>query len=452
MPGSARFPFSPAARRLARRPSASHVAPCAALLLLVAAPSARALPPTATLEATATVEDTPGHVFELTGSDPEDGSDLTAIVSLLINGNPPLWRLYQVAADGTSQGPEIAAVDLPVTVTNAGRLVMFVPGPDFTGTAELFYTVRDSEGLEDSSQVLVDVQPVNDAPVVVIPGSGLQNGYSAGGGLSVAFSDVDGDPLTLTVTQLPDRGSLFFGNPPGAEVTASNDAIAVVGGTQSFWFVKEEPGDPTDFGEPYTSFRWQVSDGLLASPEATATIDVLPASLVPLPGAYPTTLFVSDTADVDVALDPSDPDDPPDALSLLVDGVPAVGELFAVDSVGTEIGPLSPGDELLPTCFLGQCERPLFTLRYRPPPATPLAGLAPTGVSFRIDDAAPENDPFLPVQTITIRFPAGVPVLGPLGGLGLLAGLLAVAGTARARRRSARGRGYARATPREASP
>ena len=86
-------------------------------------------------------------------------------------------------------------------VSEAG-MVEYTPNADFTGTDTFTYTVKDEAGTSiTATSVSVEVTPVNDAPMVVAnSSSNVQEGEAVK--LSVVGTDVDGDDLTYTWTQV----------------------------------------------------------------------------------------------------------------------------------------------------------------------------------------------------------------------------------------------------------
>ncbi|WP_371396900.1 Ig-like domain-containing protein [Fretibacter rubidus] len=125
-------------------------------------------------------------------------------------------------ADGTVV-PLGSATLLPegeLTVNTDGSFD-FNPTPDFNGELILGYVVTDSEGGTDIGAVTITVTPVNDAPVTsgLLPQSGEDGTPLTPVDLSAGFSDVDGDPLTLSVnpSDLPPgvsfNGSTLVGTP-----------------------------------------------------------------------------------------------------------------------------------------------------------------------------------------------------------------------------------------------
>ena len=139
-------------------------------------------------------EDTPIPVI-LTGSD-IDG----AIASVTLGSLPANGTLYTDAVLTTPAATGIAYAGSAVTF-------YFVPNANYNGTVSFQYTVTDNQGASDATPATatITVNPVNDAPqvVVAVPDGASQD--SAGFTLDVSgnFTDVEGDTLTFSATGLP---------------------------------------------------------------------------------------------------------------------------------------------------------------------------------------------------------------------------------------------------------
>src|SRR6185369_13990503 len=106
---------------------------------------------------------------------------------------------------------------LPAWLTYANGRVTGQPPANFNGALDLRVTATD--GTASASDVFrLTVTPVNDAPVVVAPYSDVSVAEDMPVDIAIpasAFSDVDGDPLTLSVTLAggsPLPGWLTFAN------------------------------------------------------------------------------------------------------------------------------------------------------------------------------------------------------------------------------------------------
>jgi hypothetical protein len=147
----------------------------------------------------------------------EDGTRVLTLAQLLGNASDVDGDALTIAGLTPSSG---AVVD------NGNGSWTYTPAADFNGAVTFFYTVSDGTAAPVPASATLTVTPVNDAPVVgtVIPGQSVDE--DAPWSFIVptgAFTDVDGDTLTLSATlgngdPLPSwltfTGSTFSGQPP----------------------------------------------------------------------------------------------------------------------------------------------------------------------------------------------------------------------------------------------
>src|SRR5207248_2173639 len=100
--------------------------------------------------------------------------------------------------DSDVDGDPLSAVlvDEPAhgtVVINANGTLTYTPAPNYNGSDAFTYMVSDGNGGSDTATVLVNIRPVNDAPVASGGSLTTPEDQPAGGTLSA--TDVDGDPL-----------------------------------------------------------------------------------------------------------------------------------------------------------------------------------------------------------------------------------------------------------------
>lgn len=162
-------------------------------------------PPDAVDDYVFTDEDTPLTTAVLANDSDPDGDPLSVIaVGNVLNGS---------------------------VVINGDQTLTFTPDPDFYGYGSFSYTISDPSGATDIASVLVEVFPVNDAPLAVddnadaVPDTPLtfDGGFGNPDRLEANDLDVDGDFLSVVavanmvngIAELNWDGSVTFTPDPG---------------------------------------------------------------------------------------------------------------------------------------------------------------------------------------------------------------------------------------------
>ncbi|HHB1597056.1 TPA: tandem-95 repeat protein, partial [Vibrio campbellii] len=135
-----------------------------------------------------------------------------------------------------------------------GKLV-FTPADNFNGEATISYTVSDG-ALEDSAEVSVTVNPVNDAPVANDDSAATDEDTPVTIDVLTNDTDIDGDTLTIV----------------NASVPADQGAVEIVDGKLVFTPAENFNGEAT--------ISYTVSDGVLED-SAEVSVTVNPINDVP---------------------------------------------------------------------------------------------------------------------------------------------------------------------------
>ncbi|MDP1569776.1 MAG: Ig-like domain-containing protein [Vicinamibacterales bacterium] len=232
-------------------------------------------PPTASDGTLTTAEDTPADVT-LVASDP-DGDALT----------------YTVTA-GPSSG----------TVTLAGNVATYTPAANYFGPDSFTFEVNDGNGGTSFGTIAVTVTPVNDAPVFDDQTATTPEDTPVD--VTLIASDVDGDPLTFTITGGP-----------------ANGTAVLVGNVLTYTPAADFHGTDT--------VTVQVSDGQGGVTTATVTIIVTPVNDAPVIADQSVT--TPEDTPIDVPLGATDVDG--DTLAYTITSGPANGTVAIVDGVLT---------------------------------------------------------------------------------------------------------------------
>ncbi len=100
--------------------------------------------------------------------------------------------------DGDSLSLESVTANSGGTATLVGNQVRYSPTLNFSGTAELAYTVSDGQGGTDAATVTINVGVGNDAPVAVNDVASVEEDTDVVIDVLANDSDVDGDTLVIT--------------------------------------------------------------------------------------------------------------------------------------------------------------------------------------------------------------------------------------------------------------
>ncbi|KGR35589.1 RTX toxin [Vibrio campbellii] len=225
--------------------------------------------PVANDDSAATDEDTPVTIDVLPNDTDVDGDTLT-----IVNASVP-------ADQGT-----VEIVD--------GKLV-FTPAENFNGEANISYTVSDGE-LEDSAEVSVTVNPLNDAPVANDDSAATDEDTPVTINVLPNDTDVDGDTLTIV----------------NASVPADQGTVEIVDGKLVF--------TPADNFNGEATISYTVSDGAL---EDSAEVSVTVNPINDAPVANDDSAVTDEDTPVTINVLPNDTDVDGDTLSIVNASVPA---------------------------------------------------------------------------------------------------------------------------------
>ncbi|MBI1766667.1 MAG: tandem-95 repeat protein, partial [Acidobacteria bacterium] len=116
--------------------------------------------------------------------------------------------LTLVASDPENQTLTYSILQAPQhgTLTGTPPNVTYNPTANFNGPDAFTFKANDGRLDSNIATVSLTVTPVNDAPVA--QGSNIAISEDAPGNLILQASDVDGDPLTFTITKQPSNGTL----------------------------------------------------------------------------------------------------------------------------------------------------------------------------------------------------------------------------------------------------
>ena len=124
-------------------------------------------------------------------------------------------------------GSPIAITGGTITVATNGQ-VTFAPSANFNGPTGFSYTVT-SGGVTETATVNIGVTPVNDPPVNTVPGAQTTPEDTALPISGVSVADVDGDPLTTTLTITNGTAAVTAGG--GVTISGNGTSTITLSGT-----------------------------------------------------------------------------------------------------------------------------------------------------------------------------------------------------------------------------
>ena len=212
----------------------------------------------------------------------EDGS-----VAVTLSGTDP---------DGDSPSYAVTGNPAHGTLSGTAPNLTYTPAANYNGPDAFTFTVNDGTTTSPAGTVSITVTPVNDAPVAVA--QSVSTTEDSALAIVVAGTDIDGDPLSISVTGGPTHGALT-GTPPNLTYTPA----ANYHGTDAFTFT--------------------VSDGVASSSPATVSITISSSNDTPVAVAQDVT--TAEDSALAITLSATDADDDP--LTYTVGLSPAHGTL-----------------------------------------------------------------------------------------------------------------------------
>jgi len=281
----------------------------------------------ATAQTVTGTEDT-DVTITLAGTDSDGRSFSSKITALPANG-----FLFQTS-DGATRGDTITLV--PTTVSDGSHRVIYLSAKDGNGDGHGNFGFKIYAGTSGSAEtaVIVNISNVNDAASAtaqtVIADDDIDNS------ITLAGTDIDGDPLTYKISTLPSNGYLF----QTSDGTAKGDTITSVPATVSdashrVIYLSAKDGN----GDGHGNFGFKVTDGTSDSDETIVKVNV--AKVNDLAVAISQSVNANEDINKSITLAGTDVDG--DTLSYKISSLPANGYLFQTSDGSTR------GDTIIST-------------------------------------------------------------------------------------------------------
>jgi Ca2+-binding RTX toxin-like protein len=208
-------------------------------------------------------------------------------------------------------GGSALSINQTLSVTELEQLT-FVPNSNANGLAGIFsYIVSDGKGGHATQSIALDITPVNDAPIANADKTLILLEDAAPLALGItAPIDAENDPLTITVTALPNAaaGQIRLGN--GTAVSL-NQTLSI-SELQQLVFASA-----TNANGAAGAFRYTVNDSNGGTATQTVALDITPVNDAPVVNADKTLTLFEDAASTSLGITaPTDVDG--DALTITV--------------------------------------------------------------------------------------------------------------------------------------
>ncbi|WFU21156.1 Ig-like domain-containing protein [Bradyrhizobium sp. CB1717] len=272
----------------------------------------------------------PPDTAAASGAGGEDASVAIALSGSDADGTVSSFRIINVPANGVLYRDALLTALLQpgdsVPAINNSALVYFRPAPNWNGSTDFNYASVDNSGAQDATPATasITIHPVNDAPTITSV-TLVTIGEDAGAS-PVGFSaptDVDGDALTITVTSLPAKGTVYLADGITAVVNGQTLTSSQLTGLL-FTPADNANGDAG-------LFSYTVSDGIAAPVAGSVAFTITPQNDAPVV-ASATLTIAEDAPAAPLGLSaPTDADG--DALTITVTSLPAKGTVYLADGI-----------------------------------------------------------------------------------------------------------------------
>lgn len=196
--------------------------------------------------------------------------------------------VLDVLANDAGEGLQIVSAQdgqLGKVTINADGTLTYTPYLDATGDDIFSYTVMDQTGSLATTDVTVEIQPVNDAPVAVDDTFTIDPTADFSGQLNILINDADPDGDLLSVQSIGETSDGLLASAetdPQMTMTTAAGGTIMMAANGSFSYVAADGYSGAD------SFSYAVSDGNGELSSASVTLDVVAATNTPVPEPAPT--------------------------------------------------------------------------------------------------------------------------------------------------------------------
>ena len=202
----------------------------------------------------------------------------TPLLILVLNNDSPGLTLESVS--GGNMG---------TVVINPDGTLSYTPDADANGQDTFTYTAVDKNGAQTTATVMVDITPVNDAPVATDDTLAVSadTSYSGNANLLDNDTDIDGDALSVAGAAAAAASmQLFAASDQSLTITTTSGGTVEVFRDGTYTYTPAAGFSGTD------SFAYLAADETGATATASVTIDVQDSGGSPLPDPGPTPYYI----------------------------------------------------------------------------------------------------------------------------------------------------------------
>ena len=213
------------------------------------------------------------------------------------------------------------------TVDN-DSLILVEPAPDYFGTDNLIYSFSDETGLSDSATLVIEILPVEDAPIIFSTAQDTINLYlfeDTPLDFELIAFDADGDTLNYALCDEPKYGYISL---PGEEADTLKKDVSLGTGKPSIQVNPEK-----DYNGYYT-FKYCVTDKAGNIATAVVTVSVVSVPDPPIALTDSIEIFQTNKDTINIVQNDYDVEDDIEVSTLRIYGDNTPGSATAIPTFG----------------------------------------------------------------------------------------------------------------------
>ena len=216
-----------------------------------------------------------------------------------------------------------------VAFVDTSSTVMVEPAPDYFGTDKLIYSVSDETGLIDSATLVIEITPVEDAPIIFSTSNNDTINLFLFEDIPLDFEliafDADGDTLIYTLCDEPKYGYISL---PGETADTLKKETVINAAPPEIQVNPEE----NYYG--YYTFKYCVTDKAGNVATAVVTVNIVSVPDAPLAFADSITIFQTNADTINILRNDYDIENDIDISSLRIYGNNTSGSATTIPTYG----------------------------------------------------------------------------------------------------------------------